>query len=454
MVNINTNQIQNNFSNNSINKLNSSNKKSSEPNNDDILFIGLNPGHKNELAVLKKGAANSNFKIENISDTENWKIDSFDLKTEQGVSGFINSLGLTDEKQKKELKTIILDIDAGQINQKASARDEAAAIIKVWSRAEKGEEIPSRFAISGHGNSIYVWGDNDRGHIDIASINNIAKAMPKAASQIEDILISACRCGYQDTVEGLQNSFPNIKTVWGYAGTAPLGEYGGDKHIQEWEAKTRGSNAKIDRKEELKILKGTSEYQNIAIWAKDSGYQRAKPDGSANFVETWMRVERYRTGAFDSNNVQNDLNNLYNTIQDLNSTCTSDYKPIYKIAIEKVNILRHFPEIVTKFDDVIGNEIRDAFKVANLEWPELKATDKNKFIGQFSKKTERLVNLYNSGKFNDLPADKKELIRKVVNTLDAVSSLNNDFIPQEWLTSGTTEDVRKKILDFYNKPAS
>lgn len=188
--------------------------------------------------------------------------------------------------------------------------------------------------------------------------------------------------------------------------------------------------------------------QNIAIWAKDSGYQRGSSDTSSNFVETWMRLERYQTGSFDTNNVQNDLNNLYNIIQDLNSTADSDYKPVYKIAIEKVNILRHFPEIVTKFDDVI----RNAFKAANLECTELKGTDKNKFIAQFQKKTELLSGLYQAGKFNDLPADKKELIRKVEKVLYSIASLDNDFIPKSLLTSGTTEDVKKKILDFYNKP--
>lgn len=455
MVNINTNQPQPIFSDTKSSAVISSSKSVNiQPTNDDILFIGLNPGHKDELSVLKKGAAKTNFKIENISDTENWKIDNFDLKTNQGVSAFIDSLGLTDENQKKELKTIILDIDVGKTEQKASARDEAAAIIKVWSRAEKGESIPSRFAISGHGNSIDIWGDNDRGHISIDSIKNIARAMPKASAQVEDILISACRCGYQDTIQGLQNSFSNLKTVWGYAGTAPLGEYGGAKHVQEWEAKTSGHNSKIDRNQELKILKGVSNYQNIAIWSKDSGYQRGASDTSSNFVETWMRLERYRTGSFDTNNVQDDLNNIYNTIQDLNSTADADYKPVYKIAIEKVNILRHFPEIVIKFDDVIGNDIRNAFKVANLECPELKVTDKNKFIAQFQKKTEMLSGLYQAGKFNDLPADKKELIRKVEKVLSSIAYLDNDFIPQSWLTSGTTDDVRKKILDFYNKPAS
>lgn len=453
MVNINTSQTQPIFNtdipNNKGTTVSDPKDLKAKAYNDDVLFIGFNRGAKDELAVLKKGAINFNFKIENISDTENWKIDNFNLKTEKGVSDFIDSLSLSDEKQKKELESIILDIDSGITDQKTSGRDEVAAIIKVWSRAEKEEEIPSRLAISGHGNSISVWGD-DKGHLDLVSINKIVKAMPKAASKIEDVLITACRFGYQDNIENLQKSFPNLKTVWGYAGTAPLGQNGGTEHIKEWELKTRGENSNIDRNQELKTLKGVPQYKNIAVWSKDNGYQRSEIDpNTLNAEEINSKIERYRNGIFETDNVKNELDTLYNTIQDLKSTCPPEFKEQYNIDIERVNILRHFPEVLAKFDETLGNEIKEGFKLVGIEPPELKPTDKNKFITQFMKKTETLIASMGSDKFDKLAKDQKNLVQKTLGVVIHPWILNADFISQDWLTSDLTPDIKKKIMELY-----
>ena len=55
---------------------------------------------------------------------------------------------------------------------------------------------------------------------------------PKAAAQVQHLLVSACSSGTQDNIEDIfVKAFPNLRTLWGYYGACPLT---GGPHIAEW----------------------------------------------------------------------------------------------------------------------------------------------------------------------------------------------------------------------------
>ena len=94
------------------------------------------------------------------------------------------------------------------------AKDELAQLTKTWAKGERGEEIPSRLVLSGHSVGDGVWGDHN-GEIYRRDIADLAKAMPRAAAQVEDLHISGCYSGGQGDVDSWRGIFP-AKTVWAY----------------------------------------------------------------------------------------------------------------------------------------------------------------------------------------------------------------------------------------------
>ncbi len=221
-----------------------------------------------------------------------------DLSTKAGASAFAATLGLP-AVQAEKVASVVLNASTG-------SRDELAQIAQVWAKAENDAQIPSRLVLSGHsaGTAIYD-GDNHLGFLGFDSVKQLADALPKAAAQIEDVMISACNSGF-DAGEGGRarlsdwaRHFPNLKTAWGYANEShsPTGQQA-VFHIMGWEAATRGRTTEVHGKQAVDAAfdRGEQEAQkhidpktnlpghvdspqldgNVSTWTSTRGYIEGK----------------------------------------------------------------------------------------------------------------------------------------------------------------------------------
>src|SRR5207248_2611767 len=122
-----------------------------------------------------------------------------------------------------------------------------AGIASVLARAERGESVPSRWILSGHYGDTITDGSGTGNAVRTEDVRAIAKAFPKGAAFVEDIMISGCYSGGKEQLEAWKSAFPNLRTAWGYGVEGSRGERDKSptganalRHIQEWEIETRG----------------------------------------------------------------------------------------------------------------------------------------------------------------------------------------------------------------------
>lgn len=213
------------------------------PKNDEILYVGINEySAKNEADAL----ARTGVRLHRVGISPEGVHDPH---------AFVVSLGLPPDIAKNVERVI-----AG-----ASSRDRGplAEIAKVWANAERGGSCPSRFVISGHsadGDDIY--GGFSGVHLE--QVRKLAHAMPHAASQIEDVHISACSSsGNAAASSSWRAAFPNAKSIWGYNGAAPSPA---TDHLLAWAQMTKGRG-------ELPRIDGALAAAKVATWSASRGYE-------------------------------------------------------------------------------------------------------------------------------------------------------------------------------------
>jgi hypothetical protein len=111
------------------------------------------------------------------------------------------------------------------------------------------------------------WGEHN-GMVEIKKIEEIAAALPVAASLIEDLHLSACYSGNERYLVRWRRVFPNVSTIWAYSGSAPGAHSGAQKHLSIWNSATKGNKIKLDRS----IASNTRKGKNVAV-AKPSPYR-------------------------------------------------------------------------------------------------------------------------------------------------------------------------------------
>lgn len=211
-----------------------------------------------------------------------------DLGDFDQVKTFANALGL-EAHMARAVADVIHAAPAG-------GKDELAGLAVVWSAAERGHPIPGRLVLSGHsvGDSIFD-GAGELGWVRFADVFALARAMPQAAAQIEDVMLSACNTGHRTTsnpeptpfervsIDAWREHFPQLKTVWAYAGErdshSPTGEVA-LKHIEAWEKATRGGGEKLEPKRALAEVNGGERVgydASVSVWTVGQGYRKGRP---------------------------------------------------------------------------------------------------------------------------------------------------------------------------------
>jgi hypothetical protein len=240
------------------------------------------------------------------------KIDGtkYDLTVRAELEAYVDLLDLPEAQEKK----VVAAIATGGHD----IKDELARIAWVWADAEKGRVIPRRLVISGHSIGDVFWGTKN-GDLERSTVANLAKAMPRAARQVEDLHLAACYCGGEDAVKAWLKIFPSLKTVWAYAGSAPGTKVGAIPHLRLWDKATRGDKDTIDRK----IVGNTRKGGNVAVWTRRDGYIDDSPAVPIATLRSRITAaeptfQAYFKGDKTVHNTQTgELRDFYNDIQAL-----------------------------------------------------------------------------------------------------------------------------------------
>jgi len=197
------------------------------------LYVGMNPGAKLEEKTLKNV-----LKDEVISAMNDPSLEK-SLKTDAGIAAWLKA------EMPELLANPMLLFFAYTTLQETNpdARDQLAQVFKMFSAAEQGLFSVERLVLSGHSNGVELWGDaasnfNPGGFMLDTTLSRLVGLFPKAAAQVEDVMFSACYT--VSSIELVIKVFPNVQTVWAYAGASPAAGAGAEAHISKWESETRG----------------------------------------------------------------------------------------------------------------------------------------------------------------------------------------------------------------------
>ncbi len=233
------------------------------PWNDDIIYLGMNPGPSTTAA--RKLRARTNITLITagpLQDRIRFGGRLYDLRTKAGITHFAASLGLPADQTTNVIEAF--ESCEGQ------ARDELAQLALVWLRAERGKVIPSRLVLAGHSNGDGVWGDNN-GSLRLGPLRKLAHGMPHAARQVEDAFVTGCYTGGEVTMDQYRLILPQVKTIWAYEAQAPGVDNGGTVDQAGWETATRGRRTDQLPRRNAKVRK------DMAIWSSTRGYVAFKP---------------------------------------------------------------------------------------------------------------------------------------------------------------------------------
>jgi hypothetical protein len=205
------------------------------PSNDAVLYMGMN---KDSFGIESRALAARGARLSTIessaSSTVSFEGHDYDLSSEMGSRIFAAAVARTYGLDREH--TIALgDALAGT---DPRGRDELARIALAWAPAESGATIPSRMILSGHSTGGLLMGGHGGSELRFDDVLALARSMPAAARQIEDIHLSGCFTQQQVNQPAKWTAvFPNLKTLWGYGGFAPAAPIG---HLSDWESATRG----------------------------------------------------------------------------------------------------------------------------------------------------------------------------------------------------------------------
>ncbi|MEO5705001.1 MAG: hypothetical protein ABIZ52_00755 [Candidatus Limnocylindrales bacterium] len=229
-------------------------------------YLGLNPGASKEVKALKKTSRQQILASLNDGDAEKR------FAGNPGIGDFIfGELGysVADVNGWATASTVLLQATP-------ALRDQLADVMRWMHRAEKGEIVIERLVLSGHSNGVKLWGDQASGTngapgkmLIEQDLGNLARAFPKAAAGVEDIMFSACFS--LNAVEIVKKTFPNLQSVWSYGGWSPEIDQGSQEHMQEWSKATEGS----------RTPNKSSARGSTALWTRDKGYLVGDPNAAA-----------------------------------------------------------------------------------------------------------------------------------------------------------------------------
>ncbi len=299
---------------------------------------------------------------------------TFDLTTDAGVETFAKSLGVAADVQQK-----VIDLLKAQ---PTSERKELASLIKVYAAAETDPSVPrmTRMVLSGHSGGLSIMGSGRR--LAFEALVKLAGIFPKAAGQVEHLHMSGCSTGGESTIlDFYVKAFPNVKTVWAYAGACPT-DWGAVGAIETWESLTEAPGVK-------KLPKQAG----VATWS-EGRYEGGEPLDVADALSRINRSESLFSEYFDGTRVDRDpesgpLTTYYRLVvrvvgrPELPADDKKRLTERQKVALR----LRFYANVRAKFMTTHGATVRagyDALKQAMPDYASLSRKDALQAIEAFA----------------------------------------------------------------------
>jgi LysM repeat protein len=342
--------------------------------NDKVLFVAVNnsPEHQSTdeaKAMINRGVDVTVVHTSDVGQDQVAVKDKFgnsktyDLTKPEGAMGFALTLGLPAEQTKKIADTLSKCEDGG--------RDEVAGMAQEWAKAERGGQTESRLVMSGHQTGTGVYGDNN-GKIRWDTLADLARAMPRGAASVEDLMIAGCFSGGDGMMQMYQDIFPNLKTAVAYDGLSPGAASGAVAHQKAWEQATRGDRATIDRN----IFNNFRWGDHVAVWSKAGGYQNAHPetlDQARNRVQYRYQYDAALNGQSDIGDpTTGPVRQFYTDVQHLlqRSDLPAEEKPALTELKDQAIRLVFYGQVAGKFNQAHAAEIQQGFQAMGLPVPD------------------------------------------------------------------------------------
>ncbi len=362
----------------------------------DVLVFGMNKfTHREAKAIDTKAIDVKVVHDTKVNDQIKVGRNTYDLTTPTGREDFVKTLGLP-KSQSDEIVKILA-------RSGPDTRDELAQLAQIWAEGEKGGKVPGRMVLSGHSVGDVLWGEEGKGKSKFENgwlsrddFTALAKAMPKAAAQVQDIAISACFCGGEDNLNKWKEGFPNAKTVTAYDGFSPSGKNAGgsQKSLQRWEKLTRGDVEALKPEQ----FKGTAKWKDMATWSVKHGYLRAggqeKPAIVQARIDAFKKDERadFMSGKKTSATA---LRAYYTDLQNLAArpTTSAADKAALQEEIGVMLRLRHHEGVNTKFQKNNKAELTAGYDALGLKAPnfsKLSRAETVKAIDEFAAAVAKL----------------------------------------------------------------
>ncbi len=333
-----------------------------------IVYVGMNAEATHEVENLRGRVGQAGVTFIQPSKTQDHVTHagkSYDLDTEAGRLDYARAIGLPADKAAALAK--ILE-GAGE-----DTRDEAAQLARTFREADRGLRTIERIVLSGHSVGSGVWGDGN-GYLKLDTIAELSLLFPRAAGQVQDLMMAACYSGGESKLDSYTAMFPNLRSVWAYDGSAPGAVSGAVPHILRWERGTRGeAGDNLSRT----VAHGTRKGENVAVWTVVKGYDngqargpiendRASYDGSRGIVAS------FRSGETPVANSQTGpLREHYNAIQRLLSRpdLPAADRPALEQERDLVIRLLYWKNVGTMFQQTYGTDIAQAFGEMGMSAP-------------------------------------------------------------------------------------
>jgi hypothetical protein len=243
------------------------------PTKDGIVFLGMNKDAHAEARRLNgqnrgRGGAGGAVAAVPQKEQDHYKRGGkdYDLTTAEGAASFVATLGLPDQ--------LAVNVADFLLNGPGDARDELAQFVRILSEAEMGERSIDRMVLSGHSVGSMIWGD-DNGMINFSVLDELFELFPKAAEQVEHLMLSACYTGGESKMGQYTDMMPGLESVWAYHGSSPGTWSGAMPHMDRWEAATE--SGKDASGVDPSLAQGTRKDHNVSTWNTTDGYQGDKP---------------------------------------------------------------------------------------------------------------------------------------------------------------------------------
>lgn len=375
--------------------------------NDAILYVGMNEDSAgaelgalgpNVTAVLGHAGAKVDTKFGKFDLTDDAQVKDFAAK-------FVAYYGLSPDVQNK--------LEAVLSNTEPDGRDELARIALYMGRAESGKgTMPSRLVLSGHSAGGAMWGDN-AGHFSLDSIRELGEMFPTAAKNVEDIHFAGCFTyrPLQEERGAWRQSFPSLKTMWGYdhfSAHAPVGD------LAAWQAATLGRG---------QISEATVRAHPGAIaWSEGVGFvddgvdlaklQRAKVEADARFDD----YVSGKTQVSDPHEAR--IHDDYATYQRL---AARGDKTAAQRADQLLRIRFYEKSVRGEFAKRYGNEVGEAFRSLGLPAPDFSKLSRSEALAAIEQFR------------NAAGAPPRSDVAEAWTTLDRFRSLNPSFVKTDWI---------------------